>query len=205
MLRALTKNNVEVVSWNEDWCDIILQKREQGNFDLFCPNCNGKVIFVNAIDRIKHFRHCISSYHCNYEPESEEHLAMKQKVAHILKKDPLNEKITPEMKKNDQIADIWCKHKSVEFVIECQASHISKQDFDDRRLGWNSKNVYHVWIFGKEYLTKQKRLISRWKNVYFYEKSTDKLYNRFNMIENPIFKPYLTLKGDKSLIIIDKK
>lgn len=209
MLRAIDLQNEEYISYKINPLDF------DEKIDLFCPHCEEKIIFVQCSEKINHFRHypktkCITRL---FEPESEEHIEMKKKVYEILEKDKRNKDIKTEVIFGDQIADVHCKHQNLDFVIECQCSNISKKKFEQRHNGWNKKGVYHMWIFGKKFVNiyensfgqlvfgLAKGLAKKWHNLYFIFNGNVIHYNDGEIINDPLFKPYLSINGKKCIII----
>tara|TARA_Y100000310_G_scaffold335388_1_gene417310 strand:+ start:1239 stop:1970 length:732 start_codon:yes stop_codon:yes gene_type:complete len=140
-LRAIDKLGNNYMSYK-----FPIEKRQ----DILCPNCDSNFIFVDAELKIKHFRH--EAYEgCESEPETEEHLNYKKRMFDILKKDKINTDVQLEYKIGNQIADVYCKHGNLIYVIECQCSIISLEEVKRRTQGWKEKNVYLLWIWGVKY------------------------------------------------------
>lgn len=146
--------------------------------------------------------------------ETEEHIEMKRQIMEILEKDPLNKNVTSEYRMGDQIADVYCEHAHLKYVIECQCSHISKLDFEFRTTGWESKGVYFTWIFGHFWfaldngqIVLKKQLLKKWKYINWFINDEIVVRNKeyySKALENPFIKPYInTSLNKKRLIFID--
>ena len=120
MLRSLDSEKKEYLSFKDN----LTINRIKDNITFFCPNCLEKVVYVQCFDRINHFRHLSDSICVLHEPESEEHIAMKQFFCMLLSKDNINKNITTEFRIGDQIADVYYDNGIIKCVIECQCSHI---------------------------------------------------------------------------------
>ncbi len=131
------------------------------------------MIFINATRKIKHFRH-FDITTCSTEPETEEHLSMKENIIVLLKKDVLNSNIEPEVKIGNQIADIKYNRGKITCVIECQCSPISEEDFINRTNGWYNKKTYLVWVWGSKFYN-----IEKDTHNYFLRSPIRQNYNLF--------------------------
>ena len=174
-------------------------------------------MFVRCAWKICHFKHLNINPECFKEHETEEHLTLKEKIYNILRLDKNNININFEYRIGDQIADVYCEHGGLRYAVECQCSHISKEDYDNRSMGWKLKNIYSMWIFGSKFLDIdwsrvnsfkiQKRLIKGWKHINFYLNGliiTLNNHNDMDIYKNPFIKPYLSIvHQNKSLIFVD--
>ena len=138
MLIAINKNTKKkIVSYYKTNKKFILENKE----NFICPHCKTKVIFVNAIFKIKHFRHK-TKFNCEYEPETEVHIMMKKRMIDFL---CLNPKECLEVNLGFAIPDIYIKNKKI--AIECQASQISVRKFMERTLNYNKNGIGVLWIW----------------------------------------------------------
>lgn len=147
MLRAKDELNNEYLSYKfeNEHIEFIKEK------NLFCPNCQNKVLFVNAIKKIKHFRH-FNAEECGGEPETEEHINMKLAMVKFLSQDKKISQIITEKRIGDQIADVYFKYNNqLDCAIECQCSPISEEDFKERNKKYHKKRIYKMWIFGNDF------------------------------------------------------
>jgi competence CoiA-like predicted nuclease len=120
----------------------ILAQNYKGEPQPTCPNCNSDFLFVNGQKVIKHFRHKVE---CIYktEPETQEHLSMKQKLLDLL----LGSE--PEKRLNTNIADVYHEDKDIRRAFECQCSPISPQEIKQRTLKYTRQGISVFWILGQ--------------------------------------------------------
>lgn len=115
--------------------------------ELICPYCREKVIFVDATERIKHFRHEAES-DCAFEPETPRHIEMKQIIL-----DKLNLDIDSlEVPLGFGVPDILDKENRI--AIEVQHSALSKEKFIERTQNYTKRNIYPLWIFDEKLVNK---------------------------------------------------
>lgn len=118
-------------------------------------------MFVDAIQKIKHFRHYTL---CPYdtEPETETHLAMKALIKQLYPNAEL------EVRIGNRITDALVG----DVAIECQVSPISEQEIFERTRDYNLQGKAVCWLLGNRdydgielerevYLTSFERCISR--------------------------------------------
>lgn len=132
MLKAVNKKTFENVLSYEYFVD----KDDK----FICPFCKEEVIFVDAIEKIKHFRH-YSQSECSTEPETYEHIEMKKFMIEKLN-------LTKENIEVDLIfakPDLFIPEKKL--AIEVQHSPISENDFIFRTKRYAENNVFVLWIF----------------------------------------------------------
>jgi len=120
----------------------------------FCPHCGGEMIFVDAVKKIKHFRH---KAECPFDVESEslEHEFMKYYVFNWLRK--LNGDADIEVRIGEHIADVV----SGDVVVEVQASNISLETAKSRFKTYTINNYYTMWLFSKDFIEFRKWFIVR--------------------------------------------
>jgi hypothetical protein len=105
-----------------------------------CPNCNKDMVYVDAMTRIKHFRHYTQ---CEYEtePETERHLAMKSLIHQIYPDSVLENRI------GNRIND--CTIASEKVAVEVQCSSISTTEMMERVMDYNHLGYKVFWILGQ--------------------------------------------------------
>lgn len=151
MLKAKNiKDNKNYLSWNEKDYSFILKHKEE----FICPSCKSLVVFVDGTEVIKHFRHKTLS-ECEWEPESQNHLAMKKYVKEFL-----------NIPDEDIEVDLgWAKPDLVlrqqgykDFIaIEVQHSKISIKKFLERTHNYTIHNIPVLWIFDGIFLQTDKK------------------------------------------------
>lgn len=147
MLQALcNETQKNIISWQ------IGGRKEIEGKTFGCPNCGNKMMFVDAIEKIKHFRHYSENLGCYSEPETEEHMLMKkicfEKLSAIYGKNVANEEyIELEKKIENSRADVFIKPN---IAIECQASSISVNDLRTRTERYSKNGIYVCWILSAQ-------------------------------------------------------
>jgi len=139
--------------------------------EYICPCCKESVSFVDAIFKVKHFRHKIER-HCETEPETIEHIQMKQFFIDTLN---LN-KGQIEVNLGFARPDIYLEKDKI--AIEVQNSPISYLDFMIRNEKYTENGIYVLWIFNldllnpnvSEFLKKAHELY--FGRVYFFDKES---------------------------------
>ena len=121
--------------------DIDINKR------YFCCACKERMMFVNALLKIKHFRH-YSKCPWEHEPESKEHLDMKKffydNYSNIKLEVPFN------LNGIKRQADVYYEDKKI--IIECQASKISSKEMINRIEDYNKLGIAVMFVFHKKLL-----------------------------------------------------
>lgn len=146
MLKAKNKiTNKSYISWNEeDYKFILLHKKE-----FICPSCNSDVEFVDGIEKIKHFRHKTLS-ECEWEPESQNHLAMKKYVKEFLNIPDKDIEVDLGWAKPDLILR---QNEFKGFIaIEVQHSKIAVKKFLERTKNYTEHKIPVLWIFDESIL-----------------------------------------------------
>jgi competence CoiA-like predicted nuclease len=119
---------------------------ERGKFEeIICPHCNSKMLFVDGIKVIKHFRHKIKR-NCQYS-ETERHLEMKDFFVRLL--DLTEENV--EVRLGENIADIYLPDLNI--AIEVQHSPIPYQDILKRTKSYSEKGIHVLWVFDFDLIT----------------------------------------------------
>lgn len=139
--------------------DLILQNKE----NIICPFCKEKLILVNGIIKIVHFRHFIESQ-CSPEPETKEHIEMKQFFI-----DNLNlNKDSVEVNLRFARPDVFIKERNL--AIEVQHSAISEEKFLERTTNYTNNGIYVLWVFDECLLGEANRiskLLKKAHELYF--------------------------------------
>jgi competence CoiA-like predicted nuclease len=164
MIRAINKlTNQEVTSNNIDDYFFIIQNKK----DFICPNCKEPVIFANCQFKIKHFRHT-KEHKCNSEPETKQHLEMKQFFIEKYKEfNPIT-----EYKIGSNIADVFVR--DLNLSIECQFSNIQLKDWIERNRRYEENGIRVLWIFHSNLLKKRISVLFKhikninYQRIYFY-------------------------------------
>jgi len=143
-------NGDEYLSFLADDREFILNNKNK----LICPECSGKVIFVDANYKIKHFRHLIEA-DCHPEPETIEHIKMKIFIAEQLKLDKKSIEVNLIFAKPDVFME---KGK---IAIEVQHSNITEEIFLERNKNYTLNGIYPLWIFHEDLLKEDEYQESR--------------------------------------------
>lgn len=164
-LIASTKEGRRLTSISESDLPYIQSIKEK----FVCPNCKGEMMFVDAMKKIKHFRHFTD---CPYEtePETERHLEMKALIKHLFPSAILENRI------GERINDATVPEYKV--AIEVQCSNISEYEILERTHDYNSNGYSVLWIFGnrtkdelakyRTFIKKQERCLKRLYNNRFW-------------------------------------
>jgi hypothetical protein len=144
MLKATnTSDNKNYLAWNSQ--DYILIKNNRDNF--ICPHCKSRVIFVDGIEVIKHFRHYTVS-ECEWEGETKNHLEMKKFVKEFfnIPDDDI------EFDFGWARPDLVLRQDNKIIAIEVQHSKIAVKKFLERTKNYASHNIPVLWIFDGDML-----------------------------------------------------
>lgn len=129
---------------------------EEDRGELYtCPNCGKRMLVVIPKWKIKHFRHdkddgCT----CNTEPETEEHILMKQTLSEMLSKwNPdyhveLEKRIPAKKAPNGfRVSDIFLTNRlnKTKIAVECQVSSINEDEVLQRTADYNAQNCAVLW------------------------------------------------------------
>jgi competence CoiA-like predicted nuclease len=129
---------------------------------------------VDAVEKIKHFRHFIAS-ECEHEPESQEHLQMK-KICFERFVDIYGEgNVELEKRLEGNIADVFVKPN---IAIECQVSPLSLDKWMDRTFNYNGNGIYVLWIISFNKTKISGKLLAQLYRIYFgrrYEIDCEKM------------------------------
>lgn len=86
---------------------------------------------------------------CNYQPESTEHIFLKDKIARICKENGYDI-VDIERRGTDWIADVYVEHKRKKYVFEIQLSKITFDILKRRSEKYISDGIQPVWILKEE-------------------------------------------------------
>ncbi len=144
-----------------------------------CPHCNEKMMHVKESydGKMEHFRHFSDSKCINYEPESPEHLIMKNYCYQVLANGAVKKQL--EYRVGDQIIDVFFELETgKKIAIECQCSVITVDKLLERTQKYTEKGFYTLWILGSFKFGID--LEDYWdsKKVKGIEKALHKLYGR---------------------------
>ncbi len=178
-------NNQEIISIDQDdkqWED--LKKRLKSKEAVVILSCYNQQGFLRTSNKgLKHFVHAKSISHCDWKPESPEHLRAKIEILEACKKNSW--KAIPEFSEANWRADVLAiqNHKRIAFEIQW-----SKQTLEETKLRqerYKESKVRGCWFF---------RTIPKELREYFRPIKADK--------ELPAFKIF---KDDNSNIIVQLK
>ena len=125
--------------------EIILANEVKEREEFKCIECKQKAIFVDAIFKIKHFRHFITS-NCEPEPETEQHLNMKKFFIENLNLKRENIEVPLGFARPDLY--LQCK----KIAIEVQHSNLNYQKFIERTKNYTKNDIAVLWIFDSVFL-----------------------------------------------------
>ncbi|MEH6988443.1 competence protein CoiA family protein [Cytobacillus firmus] len=127
-------------------------KRQCKNGELGCPECKGAVEYRSGTIRRSYFAH--KKNQCSYpygEPESEQHMNGKVRLAEWLSSLYPNSKVELEykVKATNQRSDVMVLHPSGErWAFEFQCSVIPGLVWEERHQLYQSAGVKDFWILG---------------------------------------------------------
>jgi len=135
-LTAITKSGQRVFA-----PELIDKKQE-----FSCRFCKLSMSFVDATQKIKHFRHRVKSS-CNYERETEEHEIHKYLVYKKLKAAGYGE-VFIEHPVGKLIADVyWDRGEMPDVAFEIQATNYSIAKYEEKIRYYAFRNLLVVYIF----------------------------------------------------------
>jgi competence CoiA-like predicted nuclease len=121
-----------------------------------CPNCGKYMVVVIPNHKINHFRHDKNDgCTCNTEPETEEHVLMKQTLSEMLSKwNPdyhveLEKRIPAKKAPNGfRASDIFLANRpnKAKIAVECQVSSINEDEVLQRTVDYNAQNCAVLWM-----------------------------------------------------------
>ncbi|MFC5712493.1 competence protein CoiA [Thalassorhabdus alkalitolerans] len=125
------------------------QREEAQNASLlFCPACSSEVILKKGAKRQWHFAHKISSLCSSQnEPETEEHLAGKQRLYYWLKKQGLPVFLEHTLPVTKRRADLYLPLAPRPVAIEFQSASMTDEECLNRTRDYLKEGVWPVWIF----------------------------------------------------------
>ena len=145
--------------------DLTPENRDQ---NLRCPGCEEKVLSViptqNIAKHFRHFRHS-SDIRCTpHEPETPEHMNLKNWVEYFAERGGLRpvQEPRPPIYGHRPDLRLTVRHPAIPkldsvYCVEIQCSTIPPADLRARNESYRRAGYKPVWIFGKEYI---KRLSS---------------------------------------------
>lgn len=129
MLKAINANGTAVIA----------KDIEDKASKFSCPDCKGEAIFVDAVFRVKHFRHSIANRNCNPEPETQRHMQMKERLMKFFSVGPEYVEVSLGFAKPDLLIN--------KVAIECQASPISTAKLISRSYAYHKHGYFVLWVF----------------------------------------------------------
>ena len=121
--------------------------------EYYCQQCYQKVVLKKGEIKTPHFAHYPNAPPCVWwEPETEEHLLMKQKIMELLKRD--NDVVLAEfeyklnLNGNILFPDVYLELANGKpIAVECQASNKPFDMFLQKTKLYSENNIYTLWIF----------------------------------------------------------
>lgn len=130
--------------------DADLEVSDPHDVDWRCPIGNGPMQFVDAEQRVKHFRH-EKPYGHETVPESYEHHYIKRQLQKYWSRQQYVSNVSVEAELGDQIADLLLVMDGGEsVVVEIQLSRQSAGEFENRTRHYNDRNFPVLWLVGRE-------------------------------------------------------
>lgn len=160
-LTAMTKSGERVLA-------TALTDRNQ---EFFCRFCKGRMSFVDATLKIKHFRHLVKSS-CEYENESAEHILAKDLIFNALLSYGQGKAFVEE-KVGRLIADVfWTREWKSNVVFEVQAANYDLSIFEEKIRYYAYRNNLVVYVFiGENFLNEVK------PNIYTLKEIEKRIFN----------------------------
>lgn len=139
--------------------------------EYYCQQCGQRVIPKKGDIKIHHFAHYPGSPPCVWwEPETEEHLLMKQEIIELLKRD--NDIVLAELEYklningNNLFPDVYVELvDGKRIAVECQVSNKPFNLFIQKTELYSKNNIYTLWIFPLRDLREDLTLISDYNVV----------------------------------------
>ena len=115
-----------------------------GRLSITLPCCGGLAYQRTSLLGTKHFVHK-SKYNCKWEPESADHLRMKEIIFNVCKEEGWN--ADPEHTFNDWIADVFASkgNKKVAFEVQCSLQSFNRTK--ERQAKYIRDGVKGIWFF----------------------------------------------------------
>jgi competence CoiA-like predicted nuclease len=171
---------VPLVALNQDGDHIVsLEYDKRLHWGFTCPYCSERVIFVDAVRKVKYFRHLVNSQCKRWSGETMEHIDMKALLYSELKKLMYHVELEPKI--GGHWADLYVSNfergSPPHGVIECQCSHMSIDEFENRTRTYNDMCMSVLWIFGRKDYRKtsklsavEERCWNLYGRIYYYDK-----------------------------------
>lgn len=111
-----------------------------------CPLCGDEMIAKQGRIKIWHFAHKSGSYCHTDEPETPEHLEMKQKVWSAFARKPYVTLCEPEYIIDNLRADVFVQTKFGNIAVECQRSAIGVDYLEDKLSEYTRNRIHALYI-----------------------------------------------------------
>ena len=171
-LKAYTENKLDKLSFS-------LTPEDRSN-SYFCPVCDDKFLIVlpDKTQRVKHFRHTNCRSHG--EPETIEHLQLKQCVFDAAKGLGLDAELEFVVdKEKERIIDVLVRKGDLKVAVECQCSQTSIDYVVSKSNFYITSGYIPLWIFGVKWFD----------NAYFRRSHSDGYdIQRISKIEKLFFR-----------------
>lgn len=136
-----------LLALNQDNKEVFADENINKNDNFHCRHCYGKLSFVNAKLRIKHFRHKVQS-NCDPEPETEEHMFHKKLVFKTLLDLNLGETFLEPSFDTIFRPDVYLKREQKrDIVFEIQATNNKIDLFEKKIKYYSHKGYIIVYLF----------------------------------------------------------
>jgi competence protein CoiA len=131
----------------------------------FCPACNQQVYIKNGRIKLPHFAHFVKSS-CSFyaEPETQEHLALKQVFAKWCEQQQLPYEVEKFLPALNQRPDLLIGN----LAVEIQCSPLSIQRLIERTKCYQKHGYRPLWICGKKLSITHNKLSELTKNLSYY-------------------------------------
>lgn len=145
-LRAFINNEekVSILINDEEW-NLIKEKLKKGDLKLELPCCKQPGFLRVSSKGLKHFIHAKGQEHCDWKPESPEHLAAKSEIIQACMASGWE--AIPEFSENDWRADVLAKKKDHRIAFEIQWSAQTTETTQFRQERYRQSNVRGCWFF----------------------------------------------------------
>jgi len=90
-----------------------------------CPQCDARMAFVDAVVRVRHFRHLVDR-DCICEPDTEAHLIMKRQVFEMFTSEGYV--CEYEVRIGHRMADMTVEQNGKRFAVRCSVHPVSVED-----------------------------------------------------------------------------
>jgi len=131
-----------------------------------CPNCGGRMIFMDCRLKVKYFRH-YEKCECESEPETKEHVWGKQEVYKTIlnMKDP-GSVVELEYNVDNLRADVYWESPWQKAAIEIQATNYTIGVFEEKIYEYARKGLVIIYLFvGSSFLKETRSFIYSLKEI----------------------------------------